>query len=260
MLQQTRLQRILALLESLHQISTEQLGRELNVSRETIRRDIIELEAQQKVRRVHGGIMSLSSTSEEPPFDVRLAAHAREKQAIAETCIEQLTPGQTLFIDAGSTTVHLARALAHLSGFTIITNSLQVVGALSACTDGTPMRNDVLLLGGEIEANAHETRGAAVINAISRYRADVALLSPVGISAEGASSYYQWESAIAEAMLRYSSKSLVLADSSKIGRTSRFGYAACEQINGVITDSAATQQSGYEALDAAVEEICLASV
>ncbi|MDU7866002.1 MAG: DeoR/GlpR family DNA-binding transcription regulator, partial [Pantoea sp.] len=119
MLQETRLQRIRALLTTLNQVSTDRIIRELGVSRETARRDIIELEALGQARRVHGVLVAIE-TPPEPPLPVRRAAHAREKRAIARAAAQLLQPGQTLFIDAGSTTSLLAGELRALSGLTIL--------------------------------------------------------------------------------------------------------------------------------------------
>jgi len=75
MLQETRLHRIRALLNTLNQVSTERIIKELGVSRETARRDIIELEAQGLAKRVHGGLVALNATPE-PPLTVRSAVMA----------------------------------------------------------------------------------------------------------------------------------------------------------------------------------------
>ena len=102
MLQETRLHRIRALLSTQHQLSTERIIKELGISRETARRDIISLEAQGLARRVHGGLVALESPPE-PPLQVRRNAQAREKRAIAAAAVQHLQPGQTLFLDAGTT-------------------------------------------------------------------------------------------------------------------------------------------------------------
>ena len=115
MLQETRLHRIRALLTTLNHVSTERINRELGISRETARRDIIELEALGLARRVHGGLIALDAEPE-PPLTVRSEVRAREKRAIARAAAQRLKPGQTLFLDAGSTTTMLAEELRTMSG------------------------------------------------------------------------------------------------------------------------------------------------
>lgn len=218
MLQETRLQRIRALLMTMKQVSTERIINELGVSRETARRDIIELEAQGLARRVHGGLVALGENTPEPPLRVRSAAMAKEKRAIARAAARLVLPGQTLFLDAGSTTTLLAQELRTLSGLTIITNSLQAALALSAAEEHETLNNEVILLGGAMSAGAQQTRGEFTVGEIYRFRADVALLSPVGIEAKnGASSFHPHEAAIARAMVQQASRLILLADHSKLG-------------------------------------------
>ncbi|KTS32107.1 DeoR/GlpR family DNA-binding transcription regulator [Pantoea dispersa] len=252
MLQETRLHRIRALLSTQHQLSTERIIKELGISRETARRDIISLEAQGLARRVHGGLVALESPPE-PPLQVRRNAQAREKRAIAAAAVQHLQPGQTLFLDAGTTTTLLAEELRTMSGLTIITNSLQAALALSAAEEHETLNNQVLLLGGMMMAGAQQTRGEMTVGEIYRYRADVALLSPVGIDARnGASSFHPHEAAIAHAMVQQASHTLLLADHSKLGVISRTQYAPVGDIDLLICDGGAAKPGALSALQQAL--------
>jgi len=258
MLQETRLHRIRALLATLGHVSTERIINELGVSRETARRDIIELEALGAARRVHGGLMAVD-TPAEPPLTVRSAARAREKRAIARAAVGLLKPGQTLFVDAGSTTTMLAEELRTMSGLTIITNSLQAGLKLAAAEEGEQLNNSVILLGGAMQAGAQETRGELTIEEICRYRADVAMLSPTAIdSKNGASSFHPYEAAIARAMVRQASQTILLADHSKLGLSSRMQYASIEQIAVLVTDSGATGAQALVELERALPKVVVA--
>lgn len=145
MLEETRLHRICALLSTLNRVSTEQVVQHLGVSRETVRRDVLKLEAMGALRRVHGGIASIAQEAE-PPLSVRNTVRAKEKRDIARAAVQQLAPGQTLFIDAGSTTALLADELLSMPGMIIITNSLNV--ALKLSGGEMPLKHEVILLGG----------------------------------------------------------------------------------------------------------------
>ncbi|WP_445115328.1 DeoR/GlpR family DNA-binding transcription regulator [Acinetobacter sp. WZC-1] len=242
MLQQERLHRIQVLLTQLQQISTERIMTELNISRETARRDMIELQVMGVARRVHGGMVSVNNPATEAPLNVRSTRYAREKRAIARAAVSRLTAGQSLFIDSGSTTAILAEELRSLSGLTIITNSLQAVLNLSMATEPDSLKHDIILLGGRVQQRP-QTQGDLVIAEIHRYHADIALLSPVGVSAEyGASSFYSEEAAIAQAMIRQSRYTMILADHSKLDVISRVRYASVQDISTLITDSRATAQ------------------
>lgn len=190
MLQETHLHRIRALLTMLNQVSTERIIRELGISRETARRDIIELEAQGVARRVHGGLIAIDAEPAPPPLTVRTEVRAREKRAIARAAARQLRPGQTLFLDAGTTTM-LAEELRTMTGLTIITNSLNAALTLGAAEEYETLNNTIILLGGAMLAGAKEMRGELTVGEIYRYRADVAMMSPVGIDSKNGASSFQ---------------------------------------------------------------------
>ncbi|MCE0491726.1 DeoR/GlpR family DNA-binding transcription regulator [Pantoea sp. Mb-10] len=255
MLQETRLHRIRALLATQHQLSTERIIHELGISRETARRDIIELEAQGLARRVHGGLVAVNSQPE-PPLQVRRNAQAKEKRAIVNAAAQQLQPGQTLFLDAGTTTTMLAEALRGVAGLTIVTNSLQAALALSAAEEHETLNNQVILLGGTMMAGAQQTRGEMTLAEIYRYHADVALLSPVGIDARsGASSFHPHEAAIARAMVQQATRTILLADHSKLGVVSRTTYAAVSDVDLLICDGGPAKPGALSALRQALPQV-----
>ncbi|WP_345829516.1 DeoR/GlpR family DNA-binding transcription regulator [Erwinia sp. HDF1-3R] len=258
MLQETRLHRIRALLATLGHVSTERIIRELGISRETARRDIIELEALGVARRVHGGLMALNAEPE-APLVVRSEVKAREKRAIARAAARRLKPGQTLFLDAGSTTTMLAEELRTLSGLTVVTNSLNAALKLCAAGEHETLNNSIILLGGSMLAGAQETRGDLTVGEIYRYRADVALLSPVGIDGRsGATSFYPHEAAIARAMVQQADQLILLADSSKLGLTSRINYATLGQVSALITDGEAAENPAFSLIEKSLPEVVLA--
>ena len=236
MLPQERLHRIQALLKKVQRLSTERIINELDISRETARRDIIELEALGLAKRVHGGLVALESVSTEAPLHLRNQHMAKEKRQIARAAIQHLSAGQTIFIDAGSTTSILAEELRTLSGLCILTNSLQAVLNLTAALEATHSQHEIILLGGQVMQRA-QTQGEMLIRQIYQHHADVALLSPVGVDAEyGASSYSLEEANIAEAMRQQSERLIILADHSKIGVKSRKQYAQTHQIDVLISN------------------------
>ncbi|QKJ85092.1 DeoR/GlpR transcriptional regulator [Paramixta manurensis] len=259
MLQETRLHRIRALLTTLHQVSTERIIKELGISRETARRDIIELEALGVARRVHGGLIAVGNRHTEPPLAVRHAAMAKEKRAIARAAVQHLHAGQTVFLDGGSTTTLLADEMRSMSGLTVITNSLQAALKLTAAEEDEHLNNQVILIGGMMTAGAQQTRGEQTMGEIYRYRADIALLSPVGIDANsGASSFQPHEAAIARAMTQQATQLIILADHSKLGIVSRSLYATPREIDVLITDADAGQNPALAALRLALPEVVLA--
>ena len=248
MLQEARFHRIKALLTTHGEVSTERLVRDLLVSRETIRRDLQELESEGALRRVHGGGVALDASGAEAPLAVRQASRAKEKRAIARGAVRLLWAGETLLIDAGTTTAQLAEELTALAGLTVITNGLDVARTLNR-DERFRRNNEVVLLGGRLLTEVPATAGDLTIAEIGRYSADVALLSPVGLCApHGASSFERSEAEVARAMVASARRCVILADHGKIGQRSRIGYADLAAIDTIVTDAGARQRPGMDGL------------
>lgn len=248
MLAHDRYQRILSLLGTLDSVTTDRIAADLGVSRETVRRDVLELEARGELRRVHGGIVAVGAEPE-APLSVRTGVRQKEKRLIAKAAARLISAGQTLFIDAGSTVSALAEELASLSGLTVITNSFDVATRVAGHDNGTRNLNEVVVLGGRPGASIPATYGPITIAEIGRYRADMALLSPVGISSRyGATSFDLAEAEVARAMSRQAKQVVILADHSKIGQTSRVNFCPIDQIDSLITDPPARDAPDIAAL------------
>jgi DeoR family transcriptional regulator, fructose operon transcriptional repressor len=255
MWQEDRHQRIRALLSTLQRVSTERIMADLGVSRETVRRDLLDLEALGELRRVHGGA---TKPAEEAPIAERAQTHVKSKIAIAKAATSLIASGQTLFIDAGTTTAALAEELAKLATLTVVTNSIDVALKMRAA-DQVGAANEVILLGGSISDRAMATAGATTVFEIQRYRADFALLSPVGIDHRyGATNYDHAETEVARAMVANAERVVILADYSKIGQRSRISYCPVEQIDVLVTNKKAAEAADFAQLKKKLEQIVLA--
>jgi len=258
MLQEERFLRIRSLLATFSRVSVERIVQDLEVSRETVRRDLLELEGTGELRRVHGGAVA-TGPEPEPPLAVRLVARQKEKRAIAKAAAGLLRPGQTLFLDTGSTTSMLAEEIATLSGMTVITNSLTIALKLAGADESRSSRNEVRLLGGQIDAKTHATHGEGTLEDIRRFRVDVALISPVALHPKhGAMSFEHHEAAVARAMAEQAQQLVILADHSKIGLASRVTYARNADIDIVVTDAKARGIAALAALRKAIGLVVVA--
>lgn len=258
MLQEERFLRIRNLLATFSRVSVDRIVQDLDVSRETVRRDLLELEGQGLLRRVHGGAVA-TGPEPEPPLATRLIVRQKQKRAIAKAAITLLLPGQTVFLDAGSTTSILAEEIATLSGMTVITNSLSIALKLASAEEGRAARNETILLGGRIDVKTQATHGDTTAEEIRRFRADVALLSPVGLHVKhGAMSFEHHEAAIARAMAEQAQQTVILADHAKIGQASRVTYARTADIHTVVTDAGMRELPGLPALRKAFARVIIA--
>lgn len=242
-----RYRRTRDLLRSLGHVTVERITSELGVSRETVRRDLVELEALGEIRRVHGGAIL---AEHEAPIDVRAATRIKEKRAIAKAATACLEKGQTVFLDAGTTTSMLAESLCSLGGLYVVTNSVAVATRLGAPLGGPGTANQVHLIGGNFNSTIGATYGPSAISEIHRFHADVALLSPVGVDADhGATSFVSEEAELARAMSKNARCTIILADHSKIGVRSRVAYCSPDEISLLITSRKALHLPSAERIN-----------
>jgi len=259
MLPEDRYQRIRTLLSAYHSLSSDRIAGELNVSRETVRRDVLELEARGELRRVHGGVVAVNPEPE-PPLAVRASVRQKEKRAIAKAAARLVRPGQTLFLDAGSTVSALAEELTLIAGITIITNSFDIATRLSwhDASRPAPPGQEIIQLGGRPGSAIAATYGAITIGEIGRYRADLALLSPVALSLHhGATSFDLAEAEVARAMVRHADHLVLLADHSKIGQTSRVSFCPADGIGTLVTDAQSRDLPALAGLEAVVGDVVI---
>ena len=232
-----RHRRILDLLQTHHRLTTEHFAESLGVSKETVRRDLIELERSGQLARVHGGAVppAASGVPPEPAYLDRTGLQQSQKREIARLAASLIQPGQACFLDAGSTTLALAHELAHCEGLIVITNSLEAATVLARQPG-----NEVRLLGGRIETDVPATYGEQTVAEIGRLQVDWALVSPVSFDAVNGAMDYLWnEATVARAMLSRARQRVVLADSSKLGQASRIQICPTVEIDVLVTDGGA---------------------
>lgn len=245
--------RIVSLLATREQVSLENLAAEFGVSRETLRRDIVQLEAEGRLKRVHGGFTR--ADGEEPPFQSRVMAHAEAKRRIGAAAARLVEPGMLIAIDAGTTTLAFAESLVRIPRLKVVTNSL---GVATTLRDGGG-EADVILLGGHLGTDVPGTYGEIAIAQLQRFAPQIAFFSPVGLSAaKGAMNYDLAEAEVAKTLAENAKRVVVLADHSKLGHTSRVHICGCELIDTLVTDRSATQACTDELKAAGLGQLILA--
>lgn len=242
--------RIVSLLATRERVSLENLAAEFGVSRETLRRDIVQLEAEGRLKRVHGGFMRIDGA--EPPFQSRVMAHADAKRRIAAAAARLVKPGMLIAIDAGSTTLALSEFLAGIPRLNIITNSLGLAAELHKLGGET----DVMLLGGRLAPDVPATFGEITIGQLQRFQPQLAMLSPVSLDAtRGAMDYDLAEAEVARTMAENAARLVLLADHSKLGTTSRVQICGIERVDTLVTDRKAAPDRLAALTAAGVREV-----
>lgn len=226
-----RRSRILQTLRREGMVSVTRLSEDLGATAVTIRSDLAALEQEGYLMRVQGGAVPSRETS--PESDLDNLSYAEEKHAIAAAVAARVRDGDTLFINCGTTSVCVARALKQRKNLSIVTNALAVANELG----GVPTFR-VLLLGGVVNARYGYTYGSDAQDQLSQYQADWAILSVDGVSPKGGITTYHAEEAILDRMMMDGAKKiLITADRSKIGRTGFTRIRDCVPGLWVVTDS-----------------------
>lgn len=214
------------------EVSVEMLAQRFAVSSETIRRDLGVLAQIGRIQKVHGGARR-PQLIREPSHDDRATAATAAKAAIGRRLAATVEPGETLFIDTGSTTLAAAEALAAIPNLTIITNSCRLAERLARASADAAIH----LLGGRYGLDNAQTTGIAVIEQLQAFRADRAILTVAALDPqEGAMDASLDEAQIARAMVRNARSVTILADSTKFGRHAAFAVCGMRDIDLVISD------------------------
>ena len=225
-------------------VSVESLAHRFAASPETIRRDLAILARKGKVQKVHGGAI-FPRTAGEGPFADRMRQNVMAKRRIAEIAVTLVSPGQTVMIDTGSTSLILAEELVGVDNLTVVTNSAEIARVISSAN----YTSQVFLLGGGYHADNRQTFGAIAIDQLSRFRADVAMLTIGALDADGGvMDYNPNEADMARAMMQRSGEVMLLVDSSKFGKLATFtvtGFDAVDKLvcerppDGILSDALA---------------------
>lgn len=203
------------------------------VSEETIRRDIKRLAADGVAVPVFGGAVlgdaGETSTAEIPPVSERREAAA--KAAIARVARALIRPGDVVILDAGTTTLALARALVGLKGLTVVTNSLAVAGVCADLAEAT-----TYVLGGRLVPGSLGMIGPQAEGELAGMNADWAFLGAAAVEVDGAfTSADPYEAAVKRAMIRAARRTAVLADATKFGARRLAAFARAEDIACLVT-------------------------
>jgi DeoR/GlpR family transcriptional regulator of sugar metabolism len=242
MLPEERRLRILEELGARGLVRVDDLVSELDVSAETIRRDLIELERRGELSRVYGGATRTGETAEASRREV---ANPDAKRAIARLAASLVKPHQTLIFDVGTTVTELARALPMDLAGQALTNSLHTAQELARRPN-----LQLHLAGGEVRTEDLACSGPETEEFIGGFFADVAFLCAGGVHPQaGITDFYPREIAIRRHMVQRSQEQYVLADSSKIGRVALRRVCEVAGVTAIITDDDAPAEA-VEALAA----------
>lgn len=231
---------ILEELQKHKNVRVKELSKQFNVSMETIRRDLEELEAMQYVKRVYGGAVAVKKNIQALNFIERKVIHTNEKKMVAKNCISFIKEGDFIAFDASTTNVFIVQELMnHFKHLTVLTNDLLNAHQMALNTEWT-----ILFPGGEINNHELFVGGGSVVQYINQFQIDLFFMSVSGFTPElGFMDYGFDEFEVKMAMFQNSNQVYIVADHHKFGQHAIIKVCQPDEVNGVITDEQIDEES-----------------
>ena len=212
MLKTERKQLILEELQEHHVVSLEKLVSLLETSESTVRRDLDELEAENKLRRIHGGAELPHSLQQEESIQEKSVKNLQEKKLLAQKAASLIKEQDVIFIDAGTTTAFLIKELSN-KDITVVTNSIH--HAVQLVEKQIP----TVMAGGSVKMTTDASIGGVALNQINQLHFDRAFIGMNGVDENYYTTPDMEEGAIKRAIIDNAKQTYVLVDASKVGQT-----------------------------------------
>lgn len=225
---------ILELIETKGFVSLKEITETIPVSESTVRRDLEFLESIGQIRRTRGGAAYVGESFS--AFDDRKSIAIREKQRIGRFVADLISPGETIILDGGTTTLEVARNLSGKS-LQVVTNSLPIVNHLVSVSD-----IEVIFLGGYLYPKTGVALGALTVAALKQIQARRLIMGVGGITEAGV---FNSNSLLVEAeqqMMAAADEVIVVADSTKFGHSEFTRLCGLESLHRVVVDSGLSEE------------------
>lgn len=211
--------------------SIDELARHFDVTPQTIRRDINQLDEENRLRRFHGGAGIATSTTNIAYAD-RKIRNLEEKTRIAAAIAQRIPDHSSMFINIGTTTETIARALLQHQGLTVITNNLHVASILSSKDDC-----NIVVAGGAVRNRDGGIIGDTTVDFVQQFKVDFAIIGISGIDEEGELLDFDYQEVrVAQAIIQNSRQVFLAADHTKFGRNAMIRLGNIRQATHLFTD------------------------
>ncbi len=233
MLRNQRKEKILELLQEDGSAKVVDLAKIFKVTEVTIRQDLETLEKEGLVNREHGGVHLKSVKDQVLNFAIIHQENLKEKEIIAQKCLDFIHPGDTIILDSGSTTTEIAKKIKNMNQLTVITNALNIALML-----GANPNIEVVMTGGEFKAPTLSLTGQKAADFFAGLNVQKLFLATAGISLKSGLTYPSISDIVVKkAMIDAADTTYLVADSSKVGQSAFASLGALSLIDYIITDS-----------------------
>jgi len=213
-------------------ISVEELAQKLDVTTQTVRRDVKAMVDAKLLARYHGGVGLLSST-ENIAYPQRQVMNADAKQRIGKAVAARVPDGCSLILNLGTTTEEVARGLLQHRNLHVVTNNLNVASMLASNAS-----SEVIIAGGVVRARDRGVVGEATIDFIRQFKVDIGIIGISSIELDGVlRDFDPREVKVAQTIIEQSRQVWLVADASKFGRQALVKMAHLSQIDVLFTDA-----------------------
>ncbi|MGE5704167.1 MAG: DeoR/GlpR family DNA-binding transcription regulator [Clostridia bacterium] len=228
------------ILEQLHtagKVRTNDLVEKLQVSSETIRRYLEELEYENKCKRVYGGAVKINLDREEPSLFTREILYAEEKKRIGRVAASLVQNGDIIVIDDGTTSLQMIHFLGNKKNLTIITNSVTALTLLVDSVNKGLLDCEIYFIGGKVQPKHFRITGSVAQDMLENFYVDKAFVSIDGIVLnKGITSFDAERALMVRKFIDHAKQSIVLTDHSKLGSSNLYKIADLKEIDIVISD------------------------
>ncbi|WP_422657791.1 DeoR/GlpR family DNA-binding transcription regulator [Paenibacillus sp. EC2-1] len=234
-----RKQIILNLLQLQGKVRTLELVTKFEVSSETIRRYLEELESTNKLKRVYGGAIKINVDREEPSFFNREVKQAAEKRLIGQAAAALVQDKDIVILDDGTTTLQMVDILVLKKGLTVLVSSVYTLNMLIAYKNQGIFDGEIVFIGGRVNAKHYRTSGSLAKHFMANFHVDKAFLVADGLNLDGSVTSYDDERGMLSRMfMKQAKQTIVLADHTKIGTNHYCRIADMGEVDIVVSNIA----------------------
>jgi DeoR family fructose operon transcriptional repressor len=246
-----RRQQIIELVNQRNRVNVTELSHLFNIGEVTVRRDLIQLEAQGLIRRTHGGALPAENASHEAPIKERELRYKEQKERIASFVAQLIRNGETIMLDGGTTTLQISRHLKGKNNLVIVTNSVGIAQEMDGSYDC-----QVILTGGEYKHTTQIMAGPIAEKSIKLFRADRVILGMSALNVEqGLFTVNLQEAELKRVMMKCGKEVIVVMDSSKFEKVTFSFVSDFSMIDKLITDSGISEETIRHLEECGVEVI-----